>query len=175
MEMEGAMRGSKALLALMVMAYAQPAAADWQWTRWGMTRGEALSASQGKAAFATAQEKQRRMYRRGFTPIQVPELVIDAQAGGSEFQAYLLFDTTSAKLTCVDLIPKPGVAVSQTLRQGLVQTYGTPVQEVRKELPGVEWTTTTWVAEHDTIELQQGGLGTKLKYCERNRETVALR
>lgn len=169
------MRWSKALLALMVMAYAQPAAADWQWTQWGMSRSQALLASEGKAAFATQQEKQRRMYRRGFTPVQVPELVIDAQAGGTDFQAYLLFDITSAKLACVDMIPKPGSAVTPALRQSLTAAYGAPVQEVRKELPGVEWTTTTWVGERDTIELQQGGLGTKLKYCERSKETVALR
>lgn len=169
------MRWFKALLALMAMAYAQPAAADWQWTHWGMTRGEALSASQGKAAFATTAEKQRRMYRRGFTPIQIPELVIDSQAAGTEFQAYLLFDTTSAKLVCVDMIAKPGTPVTPALRQSLTAALGAPVQDVRKELPGVEWTITTWVADHDTIELQQGGLGTKLKYCERSKETVALR
>lgn len=167
------MRWSKALLALMVTAYAHPAAADWQWTQWGMTRGQALAASDGKAAFATAAEKQRRMYRRGFTPVQVPELVIDTHAAGTDFMAYLLFDTTTAKLVCVDMIPKPGSALTPALRHSLIAAHGTPVQEVRKELPGVEWTTTTWVSERDTIELQQGGLGTKLKYCERSKETVA--
>lgn len=169
------MRWSKALLALIVTAYAQPAAADWQWTRWGMTRVQTLAASDGKAAFATSAEKQRRMYRRGFTPVQVPELVIDAPAAGTDFSAYLLFDTTTAKLVCVDMVPKPGSAITPALRQSLTAAHGEPVKEVRKELPGVEWTTTTWQSERDTIELQQGGLGTKLKYCERSKEAVALR
>lgn len=169
------MRFSLALLTMALLICAQPAAADWEWTRWGMTRGQALSASQGKASFASSTEKQRRMYRRGYLPIQVPELVADSKADGGDFLAYLLFDVNSSKLVCVDMIPKPGAALPASLRTSLSASYGAPVQEVRKELPGVEWTTTTWVSDRDTIELQQGGLGTKLKFCERSNETVALR
>lgn len=169
------MRCFLALLSLFLLACAQPAAADWEWTRWGMTPGQALSASQGKASFATNGEKQRRMYRRGFTPVQIPELVADTRTGGSDFLAYLLFDTASTRLVCVDMIPKAGTALPLTLRSSLEQAHGAPAHEVRKELPGVQWTTTTWANGRDIIELQQGGLGTKLKICERSKETVALR
>lgn len=167
------MRILLAMVATMLAAYTSPALADWEWTQWGMTRFQALEASQGKATYASASDKQRRMYRRSFIPVQVPELVVETRIGDTDFQAYLLFDVTSAKLACVDLIPKPGTTVNPDIRKALTSSYGAPVQEQRKQLPGVEWTTTTWVTERDTIELQLGGLGSKLKYCERAKETVA--
>lgn len=167
------MRYLMAIAAVILAAWAQPAFADWEWTRWGMTRLQAFEAGQGKASYASASEKQRRMYRRSFIPVQVPELVSDTRTGDTDFQAYLLFDVTTSKLVCVDLLPKPGTAINPDIRKTLIGLYGTPAQEQRKELPGVVWTTTTWVSERDTIELQTGGLGAKLKYCERPKDAVA--
>lgn len=168
------MRTLLAMAACMVATYAPPAFADWEWTRWGMSRTQAWEASDGRAVQPSPSEKQRRMYRRSFIPVQVPELVADNRFAGIEFQAYLLFDVSTAKLTCVDLIPKPGYVAVPFLRETLVSAHGQPVSEQRKELPGVVWTTSTWVTERDTIELQLGGLGAKLKFCERaNKDAVA--
>lgn len=167
------MRLLATMVAIVATAYAAPAFADWEWTQWGMTRAQAYEAAQGKANFASANEKQRRMYRRGFVPVQVPELVSESRTGGTDFVAYLLFDIDTAKLVCVDLLPKPGTIIGADVRKALTASYGEPIQEQRKELPGVVWTTTTWVSARDTIELQLGGLGAKLKYCQRNKDTVA--
>lgn len=167
------MRALLIMAASAMVALSTPALADWEWSRWGMTRFQAFEAAQGKAAYTNASDKQRRMYRRSFVPVQVPELVMETRSFGADAQAFLLFDVTSSKLVCVDLIPKPGSAFSADIRKALSATYGTPVQEQSKKLPGVEWTTTTWVNENDTVELQLGGLGNKLKYCERAKEAVA--
>lgn len=167
------MRALLTTAAVAMVALTQPALADWEWTRWGMTRFQAFEAAQGKASYASTNDKQRRMYRRGFVPVQVPELVMETRSFGADAQAYLLFDVTSAKLVCVDLIPKQGSAFTPDIRNALTSAYGAPVQEQTKKLPGVEWTTTTWMGEHDTVELQLGGLGSKLKYCERAKEAVA--
>lgn len=163
------MRNTLAIAMGLLVACAPSAHADWEWTHWGMTSSQALSASQGKAVFATATERQRRMYRRGFTPIQVPHLVAEHRAGDVDFLAYLLFDTTSAKLVCVDMVPKPGAALNPSVKNALTDTYGAPAQEETKQLPGIQWTVTTWVGDKDVIELQQGGLGAKLKYCQRDK------
>lgn len=140
-----------------------------------MSPDQALTASQGKAVSATAAEKQRRAYRKGFVPVRVPHLVADHQLHDTGFQAYLLFDVETAKLVCVDLLPKPGEAMTGALRTTLKNRYGTPAQEERKQLPGVEWSTTVWLNGPDRIELQQGGLGAKLQYCQRDQGQVAAR
>ncbi|MGE5478095.1 MAG: hypothetical protein ACM3Q1_15665 [Bacteroidales bacterium] len=167
------MRILTAMVATILAAVASPAFADWEWTQWGMTRLQAYDAAQGKAAYASAADKQRRMYRRSFIPVQVPELVSESRVNGTDVQAYLLFDINTAKLACVDLIPKPGSSWAPDIRKQLVAAYGAPLNESRKELPGVVWTTTTWVTERDIVELQLGGLGAKLKYCERTKDAVA--
>lgn len=157
-----------ALAATLLLMNLEPARADWEWTQWGMTPVQALSASHGKAMSATPAEKKRRTYRKGFVPIRVPELVADHHVGDTQLVAYLLFDIDTAKLVCVDLLPKPGQALPATLRATLARAYGQPEQEQRQELPGLTWTTTTWVHGDDRIELQQGGLGAKLQYCKRD-------
>lgn len=155
-----------ATLTLLLISL-EPAHADWEWTRWGMTPVQAMSASQGKALSATSDEKKRRTYRKGFVPIRVPQLVADHHVQGAELVAYLLFDIDSAKLVCVDLLPKAGNTLPGDLKASLTKAYGKPAGEEEKELPGLHWTTTTWIAGSDRIELQQGGLGSKLQYCQR--------
>ncbi|HLO77156.1 MAG TPA: hypothetical protein VK196_11945 [Magnetospirillum sp.] len=132
-----------------------------------MTTEQALIASQGAAVRPSDRERHRRTYRRAFIPLRTPNLVVEHHLAGATFQAYLLFDAETRKLTCVDLIPKPGVPLTGALRVSLTETLGQPSQSRREQLPGLEWTVTTWITDHDTIVLQQGGLGAKLQYCER--------
>ena len=162
------------IVTILLMAGGQ-ARADWEWTQWGMSPGQALAASQGKAVSATAEEKQRRTYRRGFAPIRVPQLVAEHRVAGADLQAYLLFDVSTARLVCVDLLPKAGTALPSDLHASLVGSLGAPVLEKRQQLPGIEWTTTTWTTDTDKVELQQGGLGAKLQYCQRDQGVVASR
>lgn len=153
---------------LIAVLGSQTARADWAWTRWGMNTSEVLLASGGAADFTNDEERKRRMYRRGFTAIRVPELVADHRLGGEMFNAYLLFEPASARLVCVDLIPKNGGA-APALKAALVAAYGSPQHEKREQLPGIEWTTTNWSTDRDTIELQQGGVGTKLQFCQHGK------
>jgi len=163
------------IISAVLLISSAPAHADWEWTRWGMSPGQVLAASQGTAVSATAEEKHRRTYRRGFIPIRVPQLVVQHRLNGVDVLAYFLFDVDTARLVCVDLIPKAGEVLPADLRASLVSTLGAPVQEKRQQLPGLAWTTTTWTTDSDKIELQQGSLGAKLQYCQRDQGQVASR
>lgn len=171
-----------ALLVTILLMGIEQAHAGWEWAQWGMTPDQAQAASGGKAVTATTAEKQRRTYRKNFVPIRIPELVAGHQMAGSDFQAYLLFDVNSTRLVCVDLVTKtaPGqslasVPTNPALKPALTASYGKPADEKRQQLPGVEWTTTTWITDNETVELQQGGLGTKIQYCQRDQGQVAAR
>lgn len=171
-----------ALLVTILLMGIEQAHAGWEWTRWGMTPDQVQAASGGKAVTATTAEKQRRTYRKNFIPIRIPELVAGHHLAGSDFQAYLLFDVNTARLVCVDLVARtaPGQSLASippnpALKQSLSASYGQPVDERQQKLPGVEWTTTTWATDTDTVELQQGGLGTKIQYCQRDQGQMAAR
>jgi hypothetical protein len=116
------MRGSWCRIALafatvvgMGFPTGQQAAADWQYTQWGMSKAQVVEASQGLAV-------DHLVDRRETWGIY-PDLVAPSRFGKYRFRAYFYFDDDSGGLKAVRLDPLVGfwcqdVAKSLMLRYG---------------------------------------------------------
>lgn len=79
------------LLALFLMAFATPAMADWQYTRWGMTVDEVVAASNGSAK-KIKDRKDDRVW-------DLPRLVVGtAQEGDVTFNVEFYFENNKLRL-----------------------------------------------------------------------------
>jgi hypothetical protein len=108
------MRNIKALIwmSLLSLALPQTAHADWQFTKWGMSREEVIAASDGKA---------RKVKRDRFVTADADVIGIHI-ASEMSFNVYYFFDDN--RLTRIALRPKNGTC-DATIRQ-LIIIYGKP-------------------------------------------------
>jgi hypothetical protein len=108
------MRNLKALIwmSLLSLALPQAAHADWQFTKWGMSREEVIAASGGKA---------RKVKKDSFLTGDA-DVIGTHIASQMSFNVYYLFDDNT--LTRIILRPKNGTCQT-TIRQ-LTIIYGKP-------------------------------------------------
>lgn len=88
----------KLVYVLAALALANPAAADWQYTRWGMSPAEVIAASKGAAMSATADEQAKKR-RDGWTP----SAAADYTAGNLPFRAFFYFRNGKLDLVLLEL------------------------------------------------------------------------
>lgn len=102
-----------------VMLAAAPAHADWQYTRWGMTKEEVIDASQGAAKAYSGTDQDAGAY----------QVVATAPYTGLGFQflSLFMFDWKTHGLIGVklNLLDK---TKCDALTGGLVKTYGSPLE-----------------------------------------------
>lgn len=122
------------LVATGIGLFAPAARADWQYTKWGMTEAEVVSASAGRAQTVDPQDV------RGGLIGTVNRLSAPYAAGKYQFRAIFAFDQTSGRLAVVRLKvlnPADGYGV----RAELMGRYGQPVRVTRGTYATTEWLT----------------------------------
>ncbi|HQV04889.1 MULTISPECIES: hypothetical protein [unclassified Novosphingobium] len=100
--------------ALPLLAFATPAAADWQYTRWGMPLDEVIAASSGKATLVP-EEKGKRIRK-------LQRLAIGSVTEGkAEFQVEFYFDKKKLKL--IRYVPTSKISCGEE-EQLLIEQFG---------------------------------------------------
>lgn len=125
-------------IALVLVALTLPAHADWQFTRWGMTIDEVVTASKGNVARTSpATLKKNRMelglghaYARG-----------TYSTGDFGFTSY--FYAPSGKLSGVRLLLRDAPANHRLLNQ-LTSVYGKPIEASASSLAGCTLRSARW-------------------------------
>lgn len=107
---------ARTYLTVAAMIFAFPAAADWQYTKWGMTPNQLTSSVPG--GVHTNDDRSRDA-----TPM-IARLYSDYSGGGMDFIAYFYFDG-SDRLARVSLEPKD-MGKCSDLRFELSNAYGQP-------------------------------------------------
>lgn len=121
------------------------ARADWEYTRWGMSKDEVVAASHGAAVDATDADHGQ------FGDSGRPTLAADYRADAYHFRVLFFFDSAgkleTVGLSFVDVDP---VALGVDLEK----KYGTPTRRHGEPLPGMYWET----ARDQIIFLKRAGL-----------------
>lgn len=145
--------GRSALLCLCAVAagsWPGVAAADWEYTRWGMTPQQVVDASAGSAApIATEESEGKKLVPEG-TP---PALKSAWRTGDFRFTAYFYFDDSDA-LTRVILDLEDGD--DRGVMGALVERYGEPFRQAstwsRRSGPDLSFTDmAAWQTPTDQI------------------------
>ena len=106
---------SIALGLAVTILFARAAAADWQYTRWGMTEAEVIEASAGKAvAHFVAVRESWGIYA---------DLVAPTRFGTFAYDAYFYFDDETQRLKAVRLEPAAPVWCIDVMKALMVR-YG---------------------------------------------------
>lgn len=112
-------------IAILAASLPTAAQAHWQYTRWGMTEAQVLTASKGQAVRQTAR------YPRAGEP---PEEIVGKYAtGGRAFNVRFTFD--SGGLAAVSLTTESCGGLDTDLRS----TYGRPINETGRTFPTIVW------------------------------------
>lgn len=112
-----------AVLSCVALAFVpiSPAAADWQYVKWGMSKTAAIEASKGEASLISSSAGVGCAYNS-----QIPFGIILKKTIG-EFTFDVVFCTAgSDKVTSVSLTPIRGTNLP-TLKSALFSQYGQPV------------------------------------------------
>ncbi len=140
--------------ALGFVSIAEPAAAWWDFARWGMTEAQVIAASRGRA-----QPCDGRCFKP-INPVNFRLVVADVTAAGVLGYASLKFDAAS-KLDGVMIKFQAGPANHGRLRNALAGTYGKPVDAEGGAYPWTMWRDT---ATRTTIKLWDISTGPLLEY-----------
>ena len=110
----------KRLIALPLLAFASPAAADWEAARWGMNAGEVVAASGGSVA-PVKEDKNKRI--RGMHRLATGKATIE----GISFDLDYFFDPKTRKLTAINFVPAK--AQCDAARAAHSARFGTPIEK----------------------------------------------
>ncbi len=114
------------------------AQADWEYTRWGMSRAEVVEASHNAAVPVTEADHGH------FASSGIPGLAADYRSDAYSFRVLFFFDSAgkleTAGLVFVDVDP-------EALAVDLEKKYGTPSSRFEKPLPGGRY----WETPRDRI------------------------
>jgi len=143
-----------ALLVLLLLASVAPAHAAWEYTRWGMTEAQAVTASRRAVRSLPAAERRMmdaRVEYRARGTFSVEGLRMNIAFG---------FDIKSGALACVS--GRGAAAQGDVLRQRLISRFGPPEfddQHPRSGEQDIGWTTP------DKIDLVVTSAGFTLLHC----------
>ena len=137
--------GKIALFAAVAIIAASPAFAGWQFTTWGMTPAQVMTASQGAAALVDPTDRSSLNGDR----VLLEMLYV---TGDFDFAASFAFDS-AGHLDRVHLVLRSGSAID--LRAALIAKYGKP----KDQDPDVEafGGRAIWIAPDEQIVLSQMG------------------
>ncbi len=108
----------KMMAAFGLLVSANPADADWQYTRWGMTPQQVVAASRGLA----------KPYQGDPTlanPKLLKKLMAPYSTSNFTFNAVFVFETTTNRLTTVHLVLSP-TSRCPDLKDAMIREYGAP-------------------------------------------------
>lgn len=150
-------RRAAALVTLAILP-AAPAAAHWEYTRWGMSEAQVATASRGAARPLPPGERRpvpaaRMEYRTA----------AEFRAGALRLSVAFAFDGRTAGLVCVSARGGPGQGAA--LRARLERTFGAPQERAADAATG---TTVLGWTRPDEIDLQIAADGAvTLLHCAR--------
>ncbi|CAH0263277.1 hypothetical protein [Roseomonas sp. CECT 9278] len=152
------MRGRSLLAGALLLGLVQPAAAHWEFTRWGMTQQQVLAASRGAVRALPLAERR-----------PVPNARMEYRASG-EFASGALrltvafaFDARNGGLVCVSAQGDP--AQADAVRARLERLFGAPQE---RGLDPASGTITLGWTRPDEIDLQiTPGRPTVVLHCAR--------
>lgn len=124
-----------------LLVAAGPAAADWEYTHWGMTPEEVAAAS-GGAVTALPEDKRENIEAAGMTNAAEGTFT----SGDLTLRVGFSFDNEDGGLVCVAYGPT-AVADNPKLEAYLRQRYGTPANE--SSLDAIGMTSLSWTAPDD--------------------------
>lgn len=148
--------------ALIATFGATPALADWQYTRWGMTPDQVIAASGGAVHRKSLTEQE---INASFAQAGLADLLEGTySAGGRSFDATFRFARTGLETVLLRFDEPAGTAACSGLRDDLLGSYGTPVEERR----GV----TTWLDRRSGNRVSYTSLGIGSCYVMYSRSTA---
>jgi hypothetical protein len=147
------------LVATTALAFATPAAADWQYTKWGATIDQVQKASKG----ALQRCDNAPVCSERSLPNSAVQLYGGYTTGQFNFSAYPMFNRHTSRLDAVALeLSDPTMAGA--LGAALRSKYGEPVNASR----GSTMSTSTWRDRNDEITLMTiGERNATLRYSPR--------
>jgi hypothetical protein len=143
-----------------------PAAADWQYTKWGMTPEEVIKVSGGAATAPAPGAKPAGALNNPNT-----ELLLKApyDAGRYKFTAAFFFTKDDHRLAAVQLLlteKEHLSALSVELAQSLTQKYGKPLNDENTALfHRIDWKTETESIEYMCLGGHDRPIGVMLSYA----------
>lgn len=148
----------RAALAIAFCCLATPAAAHWEYTRWGMTQQQVVAASRGAVRALPSQERRR-----------VPAARMEYRASG-EFRSGPLrltvafaFDNRNGGLVCVSA--RGEASQAEALRGRIERSFGAPASRGLDPATGTE--SFAW-SQPDEIHLElTPGQPAMLLHCSR--------
>jgi hypothetical protein len=157
----------KTLVALAILGFAaSPVRADWQYTKWGMTKEEVIASSSGVAALTrplAAGEKPRSCTAgdRGFSDSGIAGAEAPYEAGEFKFKACFFFDK-GGKLNGVELGLDVGQdeKLAKPLYETLFGKYGAPEKDYANAVLRVA----DWRREGNRITYWHSTLGVTLVF-----------
>jgi len=145
----------------LVMLTPFPANADWQYTKWGMTVDEVLTASKGKLRRCSVEACKGQT-----TDKTAAQITGEYKAGEFAFAVYALFDKRSNRLSSINLEllnPTQGHSLVGSVRA----KYGEPATVSRTPV----MTLHVWGDQIDQISIMAIGPNTTLQYQPRLTES----
>ena len=145
---------AKIIVTLAAVLFAAPAAADWQYTRWGMTPQQVTAASRGVAKTNPAEVSDTGTHRSERALLAGPY-----SAARMSFRAVFYFGNADKKLSKVHLILQGGADCTD-VRAELMNLYGPPLSQAAGVV--TRWRDTK---RRNTVTLANwGGGGCNLEY-----------
>lgn len=142
------MRALQGVLAAFAILLPAPAAADWQYTRWGMTQQQVMAASKG-----AARQNPNLVADTGTHRNERALLAAPYSAGRLSFRAQFFFDNGQQKLVKVRLVLTAGADCTD-VRAELMNLYGQPLSRAAGVV--VRWQDTK---RRNTVTLANWGSG----------------
>jgi hypothetical protein len=133
----------------LAMVTATPAAADWQYTKWGMTPEQVTAESGGKAVETTAEEQKGNAHPAGVK--SDVHLKAPFESGRFQFVAFFYFSAPGGRLVGVHLNLK-NAELGAELLASLRKKYGKPdIDHNRDVTPALLNYRVVWRAGSDLI------------------------
>jgi len=117
-----------------IFAQIGPAAADWNYVKWGMTPSQAIGASKGEASATKADGKNIAC---AFTDQTVVARVPTKKIGNSNYEVTIC--ASAGVVSSVVLRPQPADGSFNILRTALLGRYGKPIEEGRGDISTIRW------------------------------------
>ena len=137
------MRRLRLLFALAAIVAALPARADWEYTKWGMTPEQVVTASGGSAHLLPPDK------RKSVPPLE-SSVEGTFQDGPLALRTVFSFDSKRGRLVCV-FYGVDDAEQSSAFTDSLLKRYGKPAS--RSSLPAIGMETVSWRTGTDEIEV----------------------
>jgi hypothetical protein len=139
--------------------------ADWQWTKWGMTPQQVVSASKGVATLTSPDRRTKLSVSQAGKITMDAKLTAPYSANGFSFTAAFLFDVSTEGLKCVSLELVSGNANS--LEGQLTTIYG-KIDRTRA-IPPIGLNASYWDRNDEISLVTLRDSFTTLRYCSKDR------